>query len=205
VILLAAVCGCASSSPPSPAHVEATPPAKDVEVRLDQVSQKVANLLKDLDLIAVPSPYLVMRSRPWPIAFSQVDDFGAFHMITTAKVSNSGRFDAITEINNHVHLKGSCGTVTIWLLDVAGNVLIRAGGHQYCVDGKSIFVAGPSRRKVPWDFSIDPATLRRVAGISILHGEGAKNFWDVVGGHIDKARALVQKCPECLALVASGK
>lgn len=140
----------------------------------------------------------------FPLKFRREDNFGSFHMITDLTISANGRFDAVTEINNHVHLKGNCGTVTIYLLDQTGNVLYRVGGQQYCVDGKSIFVAGPSVRKVPWDFHIPPGALARVAGVSILHGEGSKSFWDITAGHLQRAQEVLQKCPDCLKLAAAA-
>jgi hypothetical protein len=137
-----------------------------------------------------------------PLKFHKEDNFGDFHMVTDITISKNGRFDAVTETNNHVHLKGNCGTVTVWLLDKDGNVLSRHGGQQYCTDGKSMPFGAPAVRKHPWEFVIPANVLPQVGGVSIMHAEGSKNFFDLIGGHIEKAKSVLLKCPECAAYFA---
>ena len=91
----------------------------------------------------------------YPMNFSRTDDFGSFHMITNGQVSEQGVLNVRTETSEHTALRGDCGTVAVWLVDSKGNWLYRAGGQQYCVDGKYCFIcsSSDSYRRLEWKYS----------------------------------------------------
>ena len=147
------------------------------------------------------SPKSVLASAPaskFPIKFSRTDDFGDFHMISTGTISNDGKVRIRTETNNHVALKGNCGTVAFWFLDANDNVLGATGGDQFCVDGKAVLFAGPSRRFDDLEITLSPEVFERVASVSALHGIGGKDVVSLIKANIEKAKEIKNKITDLL-------
>jgi hypothetical protein len=142
-----------------------------------------------------------LAQRTYPITGEQDSgDMGGFHMYTTATISNNGRVDLVTNINNHTWLNGHCGSVFIYILDENGNILSgpRTGG-QWCVDGKGIPFTS-SDRTIPWEFTIAGDEFNKAAGWTIFYSVGEKPT--AVFDFIDTVRDKLKSCPECLAFLS---
>jgi hypothetical protein len=148
--------------------------------------------------LEVGSP-VTQQTQRFPITFRQDDSFGSHHMITKVTVSNNGRFDARTETNNHVKLKGNCGRVAIWLLDKDGNVLQANGGKRFCVDAKWA-LWGKAVRKDQWHFQLAPGVLGKVAGVSILQTNDSVDPLKRIASNLKKVNRVLKACPECKKL-----
>lgn len=158
------------------------------ENQSDENGERYLSGFPILDSTTLSSP-----SVNYPLRFRQEDNFGDFHMITDVTISKSGLLVALTETNNHVALLGNCGTVSLWLLDKDGNQLRRHGSLQFCVDGTANIFGSAPVRHVEWNFNITPDVFPQVAGVSILHGEGDKDFFSLTEGNIERAKQLVKK------------
>ena len=153
-------------------------------------------------ILAVCASSAALAERKYPVtAVQDSGDMGGFHMHTTATISDNGRVDLITNINNHTAFNGHCGAAFVYIIDKDGNKLgdPHTGG-QWCVDGKSVPFSGPSDRTIPWSFIIDGATFRRASGFTIFYSQGSKP--EAIDNFIQSVRQKLKACPECLQFLA---
>ncbi|MGA5662815.1 hypothetical protein ACPCZR_25460 [Bacillus bombysepticus] len=105
-----------------------------------------------------------------PINAEKSDDLGnSRKMITSIKVSNTGRIDAVTEISTKEVLRGFHGSVVVMLIDEEGNRLFKSNPHTYGVDGTGIGINTPSKRKVLWDENFPLDIIDKIRGHEITH------------------------------------
>ncbi|MCD4646215.1 hypothetical protein AR454_28010 [Bacillus mycoides] len=105
-----------------------------------------------------------------PINAEKTDDLGnSRKMVTSIKVSNTGRIDAVTEISTHEALRGFHGSVVVLLIDEEGNYIFKSNPHTYGVDGTGTGINTPSKRKVPWDENFPQDIIDKIRGYEIIH------------------------------------
>jgi hypothetical protein len=126
------------------------------------------------------------------LKFTQTDDFGSFHMITSLRVSENGRVDCVTETHNHVAALGNCGKVAVWFLDNSGNVISQFGGQQYCVGPTIVPFGGASVRTDIWGTTVDPAIQPQIKKIAILHASGGVNPLDRIEANTSRLAGITK-------------
>jgi hypothetical protein len=112
------------------------------------------------------------------------------------KLTKSGAFRLHVMTRPTSHIVGSCATFAVWLLDSNQDILRILKPSQFCV-GTRDGIGGPKNRdefllsakheEVPQD------VLEKVAGVSIVMGDGHKNVWDLLAHNIDEAKRVVKR------------
>ncbi|WP_074594524.1 hypothetical protein [Bacillus cereus] len=104
-----------------------------------------------------------------PLIAEQTDNLGnSRKMVTSIKVSNTGRIDAVTKISTKEVARGFHGSVVVLLLDEEGNTLFKSNPHTYGVDGTGIPSNTPSKRKVPWNENFPQDIIDKIRGYEII-------------------------------------
>jgi len=105
-----------------------------------------------------------------PLIAEKADNLGnSRKMVTSIKVSNTGRIDAETKISTKEVARGFHGSVVVLLIDEEGNTLFKSNPHTYGVDGIAIPSATPSKRKEPWDENFSQDIIDKIRGYEIIH------------------------------------